>query len=74
MLALGNYRTAKLLFFGIGGVGSFAVEALARSGVGSFILVDHDTICVTNINRQIHAMTYRWQAESRSHERTNPGY
>ena len=48
---------SKVAIFGIGGVGSFAVEALARSGVGSFILVDHDTICVTNINRQIHAMT-----------------
>ena len=48
---------SKVAIFGIGGVGSFAVEALARSGVGSFILVGHDTICVTNINRQIHAMT-----------------
>lgn len=42
--------------FGVGGVGSFAAEALARSGVGRLILVDHDRICVTNVNRQLHAM------------------
>jgi tRNA A37 threonylcarbamoyladenosine dehydratase len=39
--------------FGIGGVGSWAAEALARSGVGSFVLIDDDAVCVTNINRQI---------------------
>lgn len=42
--------------FGIGGVGSFAAEALVRSGVGRLILVDYDRICVTNVNRQLHAM------------------
>lgn len=42
--------------FGIGGVGSYAVEALVRSGVGHLYLVDHDTIDITNINRQIHAL------------------
>ncbi len=42
--------------FGIGGVGSHAAEALVRSGVGRVILVDFDRICVTNVNRQIHAM------------------
>src|SRR5215213_3188416 len=42
--------------FGVGGVGSFAAEALVRSGVGRVILVDYDRICVTNINRQLHAM------------------
>jgi tRNA A37 threonylcarbamoyladenosine dehydratase len=41
---------------GVGGVGSFAAEALVRSGVGRVILVDHDRICVTNVNRQLHAM------------------
>src|SRR5215208_7571704 len=41
---------------GLGGVGSFAAEALVRSGVGRVILVDYDRICVTNVNRQIHAM------------------
>src|SRR5262245_35162056 len=42
--------------FGVGGVGAFAAEALVRSGVGRVILVDYDRICVTNVNRQLHAM------------------
>src|ERR1041385_8005663 len=42
--------------FGVGGVGSSAAEALVRSGVGRVILVDYDRICVTNVNRQLHAM------------------
>ncbi len=42
--------------FGVGGVGSFAAEGLARAGVGRLILVDFDRICVTNVNRQLHAM------------------
>src|ERR1700712_5800 len=42
--------------FGVGGVGSFAAEALVRTGVGRVILVDFDRICVTNVNRQLHAM------------------
>ncbi len=42
--------------FGVGGVGSFAAEGLVRSGVGRVILVDHDRICVTNVNRQVHAL------------------
>lgn len=41
---------------GMGGVGSWAVEALARSGIGQLTLVDYDTICPTNINRQLHAL------------------
>lgn len=41
--------------FGIGGVGSFAAEALVRTGLGRIILIDYDTIDITNINRQIHA-------------------
>ena len=41
---------------GVGGVGSWAVEALARSGIGHLTLVDLDEICVTNVNRQLHAM------------------
>lgn len=44
---------AKVAVFGIGGVGGYVVEALARSGIGSFLLVDKDTVSVTNINRQI---------------------
>jgi tRNA A37 threonylcarbamoyladenosine dehydratase len=42
--------------FGLGGVGSFAAEALARSAVGKLVLVDYDLVCATNVNRQIHAM------------------
>ena len=47
---------SKVAVFGVGGVGSFAVEALARSGIGSLTLVDFDRVDVTNINRQLHAL------------------
>lgn len=46
----------KIAVFGLGGVGSYAVEALARCGVGSLTLVDHDTVDITNINRQLYAL------------------
>lgn len=46
-------QQAKIAVFGVGGVGGFAVEALARSGIGRFVLVDNDTVCESNINRQI---------------------
>lgn len=49
-------RAAHICVIGIGGVGSWAVEALARSGIGELTLIDMDDICVTNINRQIHAL------------------
>ena len=55
---LDKLRNSKVIVFGIGGVGSFTVEALARAGVGNLILVDDDTVCLTNLNRQIHA-TYK---------------
>lgn len=48
-------RNAKVIVFGIGGVGSFTTEALTRAGVGHLILVDNDTVDITNLNRQIHA-------------------
>ena len=41
---------------GIGGVGSWAAEALARTGIGAITLIDMDDVCVTNTNRQIHAL------------------
>ena len=44
---------ARVAVFGIGGVGGYAVEALARSGVGALDLIDNDKVCLTNINRQI---------------------
>ena len=49
-------RTVKVAVFGIGGVGSFVCEALARCGVGNFVLVDNDTVDITNINRQLIAL------------------
>ena len=55
--ALARLAGASVAVFGIGGVGSYAAEALARAGVGRLTLVDHDVIDVTNINRQIHALT-----------------
>ena len=46
-------KNAKVAIFGIGGVGSFVAEGLVRAGVGNFVLIDDDKICLTNINRQI---------------------
>ena len=51
--AIEKLKQAKVAVFGIGGVGSYVVEGLARAGVGSFILVDKDIVDKTNINRQI---------------------
>ena len=48
--------TAKIAVFGLGGAGSYTVEALARCGVGSLTLVDHEVITVTDINRQLYAL------------------
>lgn len=53
---LHRIRQASVMVLGIGGVGSHCIEALARSGVGKLILVDHDRISVSNINRQSIAM------------------
>lgn len=46
-------QNARVAVFGVGGVGGYAVEALARSGVGALDLIDNDTVCLSNINRQI---------------------
>lgn len=54
--AMVKLQNSKVAIFGAGGVGSYVVEALARSGVGHLILVDFDTICESNINRQIEAL------------------
>lgn len=48
---------SSVAIFGVGGVGSFTAEALARSGIGKIILIDYDIIDISNINRQIHATT-----------------
>lgn len=55
--AVEKLNNSKVAVFGIGGVGSYVVEGLARAGIGHFILVDHDTVSLTNINRQIIATT-----------------
>ncbi|MCH5183251.1 MAG: tRNA threonylcarbamoyladenosine dehydratase [Oscillospiraceae bacterium] len=47
--------SARVAIFGIGGVGGYTVEALARSGVGTLDLIDDDKVCLTNLNRQLHA-------------------
>ena len=54
---LARLRAAHVAVIGIGGVGTWAAEALARSGVGAITLVDLDEVCVSNINRQLHALT-----------------
>ena len=51
--ALERLQGARVAVFGLGGVGGYAVEALARSGVGSLDLIDNDTVSVSNLNRQI---------------------
>lgn len=53
--AMEKLSASRVAIFGIGGVGSYTVEALARSGVGHFVLIDNDTISLTNVNRQLHA-------------------
>ena len=48
-------RQCRVAVFGIGGVGGYAVEALVRSGIGMLDLIDDDKVCLTNLNRQLHA-------------------
>lgn len=55
--ALSIFGQSHVCVLGIGGVGSWAAEALARSGIGAITLLDMDDICITNTNRQIHALT-----------------
>lgn len=54
--AIEKLKKSSVVVFGIGGVGSYAVESLARAGVGKLTLVDYDDVCITNTNRQIHAL------------------
>lgn len=51
--AMNKLKNSRVAVFGIGGVGGYSVEALARSGVGAVDLIDDDKVCLTNINRQI---------------------
>ena len=54
--ALERLNKSRIIVFGLGGVGSYVVEALARSGVGSLTLVDNDEVCLSNLNRQLIAL------------------
>ena len=54
--ALEKLKNSRVAVFGVGGVGSYVVEALARSGVGALDLIDNDTVNITNINRQLIAL------------------
>ena len=59
-------RESTVLVFGVGGVGSHCIEALARSGVGRLVLVDNDKVSLTNINRQsiaLHSTVGRYKTE-----------
>src|SRR5215813_2726366 len=53
---LARLRKAHVCVVGLGGVGSWAVEALTRSGIGELTLIDLDDICISNVNRQLHAL------------------
>ena len=53
---LNKLKNSKVIVFGLGGVGSYAVEALARSGIGTLALVDADKVCLSNLNRQLVAL------------------
>ena len=55
--AIKKLENAKVVVYGIGGVGSFVAEGLARSGIGHLVLIDNDVISISNLNRQIHADT-----------------
>ncbi|OWW19211.1 tRNA cyclic N6-threonylcarbamoyladenosine(37) synthase TcdA [Noviherbaspirillum denitrificans] len=55
--ALARFRTAHVCVIGVGGVGSWAVEALARSAIGRITMIDLDNVAESNVNRQLHALT-----------------
>ena len=64
--AVKKLNNSKVAIFGVGGVGGFACEALARAGIGEFDLIDNDTVSITNINRQIialHSTVGRYKTE-----------
>ncbi|GHB22257.1 tRNA cyclic N6-threonylcarbamoyladenosine(37) synthase TcdA [Salinicola rhizosphaerae] len=54
--AANAFRHAHVVVIGVGGVGSWSAEALARSGIGKLTLIDLDDVCVSNVNRQLHAL------------------
>lgn len=52
-----HFKSLRVMVIGVGGVGGWCAEALVRSGIGQITLVDNDTVCITNINRQLQATT-----------------
>ena len=75
--ALQKLATSHVAVFGIGGVGSFACEALARAGVGELTLIDNDTVSLTNRNRQLIALASttgqpKVEVHARTHRRYQP--
>lgn len=67
--AMEKLKNAHVAVFGLGGVGSWCAEALARSGVGHLTLIDQDTVGTSNINRQLCALTSTGRhAEGRRHQ------
>lgn len=75
--ALERLRAARVAVFGVGGVGGYVVEALARSGVGALDLIDNDTVAESNLNRQIIALRstigqYKTDVAKRRIEDINP--
>ena len=68
--AMERLAAAHVAVFGLGGVGSWATEALARAGVGTLTLIDHDEVGVTNLNRQIQAL---WSTHGRPDTGYQPG-
>ena len=75
--AMEKLKGARVAVFGIGGVGGYVCEALVRSGVGAFDLVDDDKVCLTNLNRQIIATRktvgkYKVRGHARPHSRDQP--
>lgn len=56
-VAMDNISNARVIIFGVGGVGSWCAEALVRSGISKLTIVDSDRVCITNVNRQIMADT-----------------
>ena len=74
---LNKLHNAHVAVFGVGGVGGYTVEALARSGVGAIDLIDNDTVCITNINRQLTATLktvgrYKTEVEAEHIAEINP--
>ena len=51
--AIEKLKNSRVCVVGVGGVGSYTIEGLVRAGIGKFVLIDDDLICLTNINRQL---------------------